>query len=540
MRLPVPNSLAKTPMRMTMKRRSSKPRIRPIDELLRKEAPLFKAFYVEEPKLVFANNGLSVDPKAGLEDYGPFGNVPGKIVRLGIIGTGQGIQAFRDFLRRAQGRLSAGFNQRNKPLDPHTYPDFPGCAQDHTFRAQFAADQSSHQRVIPLELFKQALRAPKSQDKIQRVVDLTVKQVEAMAALEDTPDVIVLVMPPEVEAECASIGVPLARQKIRLTPLQRLQRKFAKEAADTGQSFLELQFDDPDRDARPTAFFNIHHALKAHAMKTGRPTQLAWESTFAQSNPASIGWNLFTALYYKAGNSPWRLQSLPEQTCFVGVSFFKENPTAAADMQTSLAQVFGAGEGIVLRGEKAVMDIKRDRKAHLSEEGAQKLLERAIEQYKLQHSLAPKRVVIHKTSRYWPEEMRGFKKALGEIYHYDFLALETRDVRFMRIGRRPPLRGTVVQLGEGNYLLFGNGYIPYLRAYPGKRIPRPLEIIEHHGVSPAETVCQELLALTKLNWNSCSFGSSVPITIRFARDVGKILTELPKGIQPETKYKFYM
>lgn len=186
------------------------------------------------------------------------------------------------------------------------------------------------------------------------------------------------------------------------------------------------------------------------------------------------------------------------------------------------------------------MDKKRDRKAHLTEEGAQRLLERAIEQYRLQHSLAPKRVVVHKTSRYWPEEMRGFKKALGEIYHYDFLALETRDVRFMRIGRRPPLRGTVVQLGQGNYLLFGNGYIPYLRAYPGKRIPRPLEIVEHHGVSPAETVCQELLALTKLNWNSCSFGSSVPITIRFARDVGKILTELPKGVQPETKYKFYM
>ena len=151
-----------------------------------------------------------------------------------------------------------------------------------------------------------------------------------------------------------------------------------------------------------------------------------------------------------------------------------------------------------------------------------------------------KRVVIHKTSRYWPEEMKGFKAALGEVYHYDFLALETSDVRFMRIGRRPPLRGTVVTLGEGNYLLFGNGYVPYLRAYPGKRIPRPLEIVEHHGVSPAETVCQEVLALTKLNWNSCTFASSIPITIRFARDVGKILTELPKGTRPETKYKFYM
>lgn len=269
-------------------------------------------------------------------------------------------------------------------------------------------------------------------------------------------------------------------------------------------------------------------------------TQLLWESTLRDPNLATIAWNIFTALYYKAGNSPWRLQTLPEQTCFVGVSFFKENPTAGADMQTSLAQIFGAGEGIVLRGEKAVVDKKRDRKAHLTEEGAFNLLSKAIEQYKLQHSLPPKRVVVHKTSRYWPEESKGFKRALGDIYHFDLLAIETRNIRFMRLGKKRPLRGTVVQLGERNYLLFGNGYIPYLRAYPGKRIPRPLEIVEHHGASTAQTVCHELLALTKLNWNSCAFGSSIPITIRFARDVGKILTELPTGAIPETKYKYYM
>lgn len=510
------------------------------EELIRKQPPVFRAFYLEEPKLVFANGGVSVDPKAGLNDYGPYGHEPGRVIKLGLVGTGMGIQSFKDFLRRAQGRLSPGLNKRNKPLDPHTFPDFPGCSESKTFRANFIVANGSHERVIPLDFFKQALGTPKDQDKIHQVVDLTVKQIDAMAALEETPDVIVLVLPPEVGEECASVGVPMSRMKVRLTPLQRLRKKFEKESMETGQSHLGLEFDDPDRDTPATAYFNIHHALKAHAMKSGRPTQVIWESTLANPNLASIAWNFFTALYYKAGNSPWRLQSLPEQTCFVGVSFFKESPTASADMQTSLAQVFGAGEGIVLRGEKAQFDRKRDRKAHLSEEGARKLLERAVEQYKLQHQLPPKRVVVHKTSRYWPEELRGLKAALGDVYHYDFLAIESGGIRFMRIGRRPPLRGTVVPVGEGNYLLFGNGFIPYLRAYPGKRIPRPLEIVEHHGVSPAETVCQEMLALTKLNWNSCSFGSSVPITIRFARDVGKILTELPKGTVPETKYKFYM
>ncbi|MFZ1072208.1 MAG: hypothetical protein WAO21_02115 [Verrucomicrobiia bacterium] len=60
------------------------------------------------------------------------------------------------------------------------------------------------------------------------------------------------------------------------------------------------------------------------------------------------------------------------------------------------------------------------------------------------------------------------------------------------------------------------------------------------AVKVAHDVCREILALTKLNWNSCAFGSSLPITVRFARDVGKILTELPSGVRPQTKYKFYM
>jgi len=70
-------------------------------------------------------------------------------------------------------------------------------------------------------------------------------------------------------------------------------------------------------------------------------------------DPASTAWNLLTALYYKSGNIPWRLERVPQNTCFVGVSFYKESPHPNADMQSSLAQVFsGAGEGLVLKGER--------------------------------------------------------------------------------------------------------------------------------------------------------------------------------------------
>ena|SRR6266404_1463594 len=72
---------------------------------------------------------------------------------------------------------------------------------------------------------------------------------------------------------------------------------------------------------------------------------------------------------------------------------------------------------------------------------------------------------------------------------------------------------TVISLAKRHHAIFTVGYVPYFRAYPGMRIPNPVEIVEHHGDSPTEQICSEVMALTKLNWNSYSFGSSDPITI---------------------------
>ena len=52
---------------------------------------------------------------------------------------------------------------------------------------------------------------------------------------------------------------------------------------------------------------------------------------------------------------------------------------------------------------------------------------------------------------------------------------------------------------------------------------------------------QEILALTKMNWNSARMYGLMPITLRFSRLVGDILREftLESG-EPSPKYKFYM
>src|SRR5437868_3628215 len=68
-----------------------------LDSLIDKSPPAFGTLFIEEPKLLFAGNGISVDSKTGLERYGPYRTVNSPI-RIGVIGTGSGIDAFKQYL----------------------------------------------------------------------------------------------------------------------------------------------------------------------------------------------------------------------------------------------------------------------------------------------------------------------------------------------------------------------------------------------------------------------------------------------------------
>jgi len=98
----------------------------------------------------------------------------------------------------------------------------------------------------------------------------------------------------------------------------------------------------------------------------------------------------------------------------------------------------------------------------------------------------------------------------------------------------------MVRLPDKSILLYTFGYIPYLNVYPGPRVPSPLEILEHHGSTSIDIICREILALTKLNWNSAKFCIKAPITISFARRVGFFLRNAPTTLTPKNKFKFYM
>ena len=300
-----------------------------------------------------------------------------------------------------------------------------------------------------------------------------------------------------------------------------------------------------------------HDLLKARAMRLNGPVQMVRPATYGGKihrfrqdgtttreieDEASRAWNFFTALYYKAGGVPWRIlrNSSDFDACFVGVSYFHD--VKEEGVQTSVAQVFNErGEGVVVRGGQALVR-KDDKTLHMDRDTSAELLADALALFKREHKHLPARVVCHKSSYFDEHEVAGFEQVTSTlgIDHLDLLSMRKSSVRLFRNRPNPPLRGTAVRLEDDKWLLYTQGSVDFYRAYPGLFVPRPLEVhfdsVDHHP----EHLLREVLALTKMNWNSTRFVNAEPITIAASRNVGEILRYVEADGNLQARYSYYM
>ena len=65
-------------------------------------------------------------------------------------------------------------------------------------------------------------------------------------------------------------------------------------------------------------------------------------------------------------------------------------------------------------------------------------------------------------------------------------------------------------------------------------------VFEHYGDSDMGDLFDDVLVLTKMNWNTTSFAGLLPITLDFSRVVGEIMTEIPRERTPLPQFKFYV
>ncbi|OYQ65280.1 hypothetical protein B9G53_07690 [Pseudanabaena sp. SR411] len=473
-----------------------------------------KLHLIEEPKLEFAT-GHHICPRYGISNFNVYDTK--MIARrdrifIGSIGTSDNLGKLAAWIEKCSDYIPAKPNNRQ----PNLYTDFCGFNQDSGYKSRFVFEEEITKSINSSEI-KKIVEIPNWNDRVNASVELYYQLVKFLSQ-NRTVDVIICIIP------------------------TKLYDKIAMEDSEP--------IEDSDRERKSTDNIetNFRRALKAKTMHLGKPLQLIKESSLdaqakGQQDDATKAWNFCTALYYKANQTVcWKLITNVNKPsiCFVGVSFYKSRDKKI--LHTSLAQIFDElGNGVILRGTPVDLN-KDDRQPHLTDIQAYDLLKSALYEYRIAMNNSPGRLVIHKSSNYSEDEMKGFRQAVSEsmVNTVDFVTILQTDIRLFRHGIYPPYRGTHIELEQNTHLLYTRGSVKYYRTYPGAYIPQPLEIRIIESDESPSIICQEILGLTKMSWNNTQFDGKYPITIQCARKVGEIMKYLGEHEQPQIRYSFYM
>jgi hypothetical protein len=74
----------------------------------------------------------------------------------------------------------------------------------------------------------------------------------------------------------------------------------------------------------------------------------------------------------------------------------------------------------------------------------------------------------------------------------------------------------------------------------GPETPNPIMVRVQRGVCDLRVVLSDVMGLTKINFNSCLFNDRMPVTIRFANEVGDVLISAPMDGEPRLPFKYYI
>lgn len=483
------------------------------------------------PLLEFGPGEAVSDPKIGLEKFGPFslrfGTAHKAQVGVGLIGPeGMFFPAVKWF-SRCQRSLSS--EQPNQAM----YPDFLGFEAvfrsklDLNSRWQVKLDASDFQRALALTPWA----------RFEAVLELYEDAIKRLAKAEVHPDVIVCCLPDAVRDQCWSV------KNRPLTKVEQAWLKWRNQVEASGQMLLFGQM-EVEETADDLLFRDFRRALKAVAMRHGVPIQIGTTNLFIDGDdnqdPATRAWNVCLALFYKARGIPWRLAASGPETCYVGISFHHLRTRKTHLVYSSLAQAFSnEGDGFALRGEAIPWNDDNRRIPHLTEQQAGQLVARVLTEYQERTGQAPERVVVHKSSRFDAAEKVGFRAALHQVPIVEMVNLMSTRFRLLYRGTYPPTRGTLCQVNHAAAYLYTTGFIPEWNTYPGPHIPAPVQLVVDEGAD-LQRIAQDVLALSRVNWNTARDTSGVPITLRFARDVGGIMSEVGDYREPESSYRFYM
>lgn len=489
--------------------------------------------HIPDPQLEFGGVGGFLDPKEGLKQGGPFdlrfGTARKQVVNIGFVGDEAMIGKAIKWLERCRKVI------KSQMANTAQYPDYPG------FKEVFHCDLSLNPRwnyVIDDETLKSALAIKSRPLSFTNVLSVYTNGLKHISKIDTVkPDVILCCLPEEVIDKCWSI----TNEKVK-----NQDKKKIKELANQLALFENFNKEPIEEQIEDILNRDFRRALKAKAMRFGIPIQIGRDSLFLDQDgnqDASIrAWNSTIALYYKAGGIPWRIRKEGVETCYVGISFHHLYTTHGKHLVRScIAQAFSSdGEGFAIRGANIPWSREQGMNVHLTKEQALQLGEKILAEYRYRTGTTPLRVVLHKSTMFDEHEKSGLYESLNNVPIIELVNLSPTNFRLVRFGAYPPLRGTLCTVNNDSTYLFTTGYMESIGTYPGPHIPVPIQIkTDPDRNIDLQGVANDIIRLSRMNWNTASITGGHPVTLLFSRRVGGIMAEFGDE-EPPSSFRFYL
>ena len=345
--------------------------------------------------------------------------------------------------------------------------------------------------------------------------------------------------------------------KIITTSLQRI----ANQGVAVVVIFIPNIWGDFLRISEEGESFDLHDYIKAFAAEHSIATQLIQEDTLNDPLKCQVNWWLSLSFYVKAMRTPWLLGTSDNSSAYVGIGYSVNRHREQGKVVLGCSHIYNAqGQGLKYKLSK-VEDPQWDAKQknpYLSYDDAFKFGLSIGELTQNSMIKKPERVVVHKRTHFTSQEIKGIVAGLSKvgINDVDLIEINVEDnARFTankiyqnmpQTDKFPLNRGTCILLSETKALLYTHGVVPSVqnpsyRYYLGGRgIPAPLVVKKHYGNSNIGTIANEILGLTKMNWNSMDLYSIFPSTISSSSEIARIASLLERFRGKTYDYRYFI